>query len=87
MLITILIKNNSMFVIGRNSVSMLRLPRNDPNNSLFIDMFLLSISETLVKRRKSNAKFNNNTKSTYTFILSPDNSIKKTTIIMCRFIS
>ena len=71
-LISIFNINNRKELILINNSNTLKPPTKAPSNNLLIDTIRLSNIETDNNNMKSKAKFNNNTKSTYIFISSPN---------------
>lgn len=70
-LINNFIKNKVKLFILINNISIDKLPIKAPRIILLSLIFLFSIIDTLNNSKKSKAKFKNNTKSKYIFILSP----------------
>lgn len=84
-LINIFKINNVKLLILINKSNIDKLPIKAPIIILFIFIFLFNTIETLDNSKKSKAKFKNNTKSRYIFILITTMIIKKRHRKLCRF--
>ena len=84
-LINIFKINNVKLLILINKSIIDKLPIKAPIIILFIFIFLFNTIETLDNSKKSKAKFKNNTKSRYIFILITTMIIKKRHRKLCRF--
>lgn len=84
-LINIFKINNVKLLVLINKSNIDKLPIKAPIIILFIFIFLFNTIETLDNSKKSKAKFKNNTKSRYIFILITTMIIKKRHRKLCRF--
>lgn len=84
-LINIFKINNVKLLVLINKSNIDKLPMKAPIIILFIFIFLFNTIETLDNSKKSKAKFKNNTKSRYIFILITTMIIKKRHRKLCRF--